>query len=331
LREEKAMIFDAITSLTFSTIGKLLGMALAILIVAILAISIIDKLFKYFGYRYSPLRVQRGELIKKKMFKCSDVYELKWNGEINEKGTHILLYIHDFVGDRNDANKMMGWFAKKDDKYSVVSYDQRWCGANVVDRDRNYGANLSDLKEIIYDLHDRFKNQKLILVGHGFGAALAMACAHEEGVATVVAGSLKIKEGYKKPFATRSRIFWSWIFSAKSVIEYPYDAPDLTDDVAFVKELQKKQGAQDAYSVREYYQTRHLYKYGIKKYNHNHSENLIVLQPDKSIYASPDKFAKIAANINGAKIEPVKQCKHHLFNTTSSEVTFEKIYNLIKN
>jgi hypothetical protein len=27
-------------------------MALAILIVAILAISIIDKLFKYFGYRY---------------------------------------------------------------------------------------------------------------------------------------------------------------------------------------------------------------------------------------------------------------------------------------
>jgi pimeloyl-ACP methyl ester carboxylesterase len=313
------------------TIGKIVEfivIAFAVLILFVILLSIFDKFFKFFTFKHNVLKVQRGELIKKKMFKCSDLYELKWNGEINQKGTHVLIYIHDTCGNRTDANKMMDWFSKKDPKISVVSYDQRWFGENTVERDRNFGANLSDLKEMIYDIQDRFK-QKIILVGHGFGANLAIACANEEGVSQVFAGSLKIEKGYKTSFATKMAVFWAWIFSSKSLIDYPYDAPDLSDDIEFVKELQKRRELQSSFSVREYYQTQHMLNYAIKKYNQSAADNLTILQPAKSVYARADHFAKKVTKFNNVKIEVVKESKHHLFNTTNSNDIFELIFKSI--
>lgn len=322
------MFLQNIIDMTIGKIIEFIVIAFAILILFVILLSIFDKFFKFYTFKHNVLKVQRGELIKKKMFKCSDLYELKWNGEINPSGTHIVIYVHDTCGNRTDVNKMMDWFAKKDKNISVVSYDQRWFGENEIQRDRNFGANLSDLKEMIYDIQDRFK-QKIILIGNGFGANLAIACANEEGVDKVIAGSLKIEKGYKNSFGTKMSIFWSWIFSAKSLIDYPYDAPDLSDDIEFVKELQKRRELQSSFSVREYYQTQNMLSYAIKKYNKSGKENLTILQPAKSVYARADRFAKKITKFNNTNVEVIKESKHHLFNTTNSNEVFELIFKLI--
>lgn len=324
LESESFLILTPIIKLTLISIFGLIGL--------LVLIGIIDKIFKFYTYKNNNLKVQRGELIKKKNFRTSDAYDLRWKGEINKNGQFIIVYIHDIVGSREESDSLIKHFVNDND-ISVVSYDQRWYGENINQKDKNFGLNFSDLKEIVDYIHEYYENQKIILIGHGIGASLALACAGMPGIYKVFCGSLKISNNYLLNFNNKMAIFWSWIFSSKIKLTYKIEPEDLSNNSDFCKYLKKINDQYDSISVREYIQSKNFLNYAIKKANKSNVKNIIILQPLLSVFNNNDKLAKKLLKLkNGSyDLETFGNFKHYLFQEENSSKVFNIIEKKIKN
>lgn len=298
----------------------------------IFLVALIDKLVKYFTLLFRPAQFQRGELIQKKMFKTKDAYELRWFGEINKKGKYIIIGIHDNGGTRKDFEAMNHWFFKNNDEYSVVSFDQRSIGENEREKEKNLGSLISDLKEIIFDINDKFPEQKIILAGEGIGAAAALTCMDVDGVYKVVSSSLKMIDGYRKPSSMRFAMIMGWIFSSKKEIAILGEGADLTSDENYIKKFDANHMDKPTWALREYYQSKKMLSVGMKRLKNSIDKKAIILQPAKSVYYNPKKFSKVFSSMDTKQFDMVifKDSKHLLFNEKNKTEVFEKIVELTK-
>ncbi|AGR42370.1 serine aminopeptidase domain-containing protein [Spiroplasma diminutum] len=293
----------------------------------IFLLLLIARIVKFNKLKFKKDVVVKSELIKKKMFKTSDGYELRWYGEINPNSEFIIIGIHDIYRNRKDFDNFDSWLRKiKKDQFSLVSFDQRNCGENIVEKQYHFGTTISDLKEIIEVISENNPNSKIILLGDGFGSTIASFFSKDEKVYKIIYSSLRLNNAYKKTLGFYIKLWWGTLFKADLKLKSIINGLDFTDDKNYAKKIEDENLTKNLFTVRDYYLWKKANKISIKNFNKSIIENIILLS-NNDFYCDPKKIVKFISNLNKDKykLETIKGKKHYLLNTKNSEEIFKII------
>ncbi|AGR41504.1 serine aminopeptidase domain-containing protein [Spiroplasma taiwanense] len=297
------------------------------IIIFIFLFLLIFRLFKIFSLKFKSQKVKKGELIKKKMFQTSDAYDLRWYGEVNSDSKYIILAIHDLLRTRNDFENLVNWLQKNKYKdFSLVSFDQRSCGENLLEKNKNLGALISDIEEIITELSEKFKNQKLILLGEGFGSALAAYFSKNDNVEKIIMSSLRLNFTYKKSFSFYIKLWFGVAFKINTLLFQNINGLDLTDDSTYANKLEDENNKNGSINIREYFQFKKITKKIVKNISNSNSKIDLIL-PNNDFYCSRKKIVKLINKLDKSKynLDTFKDKKHFMLNSVKTSEIFEKI------
>ncbi|AUB31922.1 serine aminopeptidase domain-containing protein [Spiroplasma floricola] len=311
-------VWDLLSIIIYSILGTF---------VLIFLLALIIRIINFNKLKTKRKPIIKSELIKKKMFKTSDGYELRWFGEINPNSEYIIIGIHDMFRNRKDFDKMEVWLNKnKKSNCSLVSFDQRNCGENIVEKQFHFGWTISDLREIIKDISEKNPTAKIILLGEGFGATIASFLSDNEKVYKIISCSLRLNHAYQKTFGFYLKLWWGTLFKADTKLISPINGIDLTDDSVFAKKIEDENLTKNLFNTKDYYLWKKANKISIKNINKSKEKMLLILS-NNDFYCNSKKIAKYLSKLNKDKyiFEKVKGYKHYILNTNNSEKIFELI------
>ncbi|QHX36897.1 serine aminopeptidase domain-containing protein [Spiroplasma sp. BIUS-1] len=315
-------VWNAVWNLLSIIVYAILGTFLFIFLLALIA-----RIVKFNKLSFKKTPVVKSELIKKKMFKTSDGYELRWFGEIDPQSEYILIGVHDIYRTRKDFDKMEVWLRKNNKaKLSLVSFDQRNCGENIVDNQYHFGTTISDLNEIVGEIKEKFPEAKIILLGDGFGSTLATFLAKNKNVHKIIGCSLRLNNHYSKTFGFYLKLWWATLFKADTKMISAINGMDFTDDKDFSKLLEDQNLSKNSFNARDYYLWKKANRLSIKNIN-NSELDIVLMISNNDFYCAPKNIAKFLSKLNKDKysLESIKEKRHYLLNTKNSEQIFELI------
>ncbi|ALD66723.1 alpha/beta fold hydrolase [Spiroplasma cantharicola] len=315
-------IWVAVWNLLSIIIYIMLGTFLFIFLLALSA-----RIIKFNKIKFKSTPIVKSELIKKKMFKTSSGYELRWFGEIDPKSEYIIIGVHDIYRNRKDFDKLENWLRKNQkNKYSLVSFDQRNCGENEINSHFSFGATIADLNEIIDVISEANPSSKIVLLGEGFGGTICSFFSKNKKVYKIISSSLRLNNPYKKSFGFYIKLWWGTLFKAESKLIVPINGLDFTDEKEYAKKLEDENITKNLWSVREYYLWKRINRKAIKNINDSEIEIVLFLS-NNDFYCDPKKIAKYLSRLDKNKyiLEKIKEKKHYLLNTKKSEEVFELI------
>ncbi|AUM62885.1 serine aminopeptidase domain-containing protein [Spiroplasma monobiae] len=311
-------VWDLLSIIVYAIIGTFLF---------IFALALMARIVKFNKLKFKKAIVIKSELIKKKMFKTSDGYELRWFGEIDSNSEYIIIGIHDIFRNRKDFDKMDFWLKKnKKSNYSLVSFDQRNCGENLYENQFHFGTTISDLKEIIDELSEINPKAKIVLLGDGFGSTIASFFSNEEKVYKIIASSFRLNSPYKKTFGFYVKLWWGTLFNADTKLVSAINGADLTDDKDFSKKLEDENTTNNFLNTRDYYLWKKANRLNVKNINKSNSK-VSLLIANNDFYCNSKNIVKLLSKLDKEKynLETIKGKKHYLLNTKDSEQIFELI------
>ncbi|WP_339030322.1 serine aminopeptidase domain-containing protein [Spiroplasma endosymbiont of Cantharis nigra] len=293
----------------------------------IFILTLIARIVKFNKIKFKASPIIKSELVKKKMFKTTSGYELRWFGEIDPKSEFIIIGVHDIYRNRKDFDKLESWLRKNQkNKYSLVSYDQRNCGENEVNNHFSFGASISDLAEIIEVISETNPNAKIVLLGEGFGGSICSFFSKDKRVYKIISSSLRLNNPYKKGFNFYLKLWWGTLFRANTKLVEPINGLDFTDEKEYAKKLEDENITKNLLTVTDYYLWKKINKKSIK--NINSSEiSISIFLSNNDFYCDSKKIAKYLSKLDKDKyfLETIKEKKHYLLNTKKSEDVFELI------
>ncbi|WP_338984700.1 serine aminopeptidase domain-containing protein [Spiroplasma endosymbiont of Diplazon laetatorius] len=315
-------IWNAVWDLLSVIVYAVLGTFALIFILALIA-----RIVKFNKLKFKKDQIVKSELIKKKMFKTSDGYELRWFGEIDQKSEYIIIGIHDMFRNRKDFDKLELWLRKTHkDKYSLVSFDQRNCGENIVDNQYHFGTTISDLREIVEEIGEKYPSLKIILLGDGFGSTIASFLSQDEKIHSIICSSMRLNNVYKKTFGFYLKLWWGTLFKANARLALPLNGSDLTDDSNFAKVIEDENTTKNSMNTRDYYLWKKANKVSVKNINNSKSKFTLIMS-NTDFYCNSKNTVKYISKLEKDKynLETVKGFKHYFLNTKNSEQIFELI------
>lgn len=298
-------------------------------ILFLLIISIIDKSVKFFTLKFSAVALQKGELIRKKAFITKDSYELRWFGEIKSEGKYIVLCVHDILGTRKDFEELNIWMNANRTDASIVSFDQRGCGENKEDLIKNYGSLISDLKEMIVDLKEKYPEQKLMLLGEGFGASAVLKFSNDKLIENIIVSGIRTNKKHAK-FNFFGKLY-GWVFSSKTKIYLNIQGNEVFDSEKISKTFDERIANKNSVTIREWYQQNSLSAKSFSNIKKSDNKPILILQGDLDIYSNPMQFASKISKIDSSKykLHVIKNSKHSFLGDKSNVLVYKIISDFI--
>ncbi|AHB36646.1 serine aminopeptidase domain-containing protein [Spiroplasma apis] len=317
-------------TLIWSLLSKILYTIGGITILILILILII-RLVKLNSLSFKPTAFQKGELIKKKMFKTKDLYELAWYGDIDPESEYILIGVHDLNRNRKDFERLSNYFAQKNNLISVVSFDQRNCGDNKDFFGYHPGVLISDLNEIVDSLSESYKSKKIIILAEGISFASCLYLSKNKNVHKIISSSLRLNIAYNKEPGYNFKLFMGTLFNMNTFLKEHINGLDLVDDISYAKSLEKQNLEKGRYSVRSLFLMNKVNN-NIKRHINNSNNKVTLIQPTNDYYSDAKRTAKLlsALDENSYELILLKNYKHYTLNHKHSEEVFEKIENAIK-
>ncbi|AXK51332.1 serine aminopeptidase domain-containing protein [Spiroplasma alleghenense] len=290
--------------------------------VALLAIVI--KLITFNSLKNKSSKKQIPELVKKKCFINSDQYELNWMGEINPKGEKIILCLHDLGYSSKQFDNLELYMLKNKPLNSVIGFDLRNYGKNKNDDQRNLGAYLSDVKEVVDYISNKYPSQKIIILASGFGTLTIQSIIKHERVEKIILLAICTQLIYSYTLSMRFKIFLGTIFSSQKLINLNYNPADLTDNKSEIKNYQACLEVAGAISVRELFQFRVLSNKFWKSIMEN-QDKITIIQGDNDKLVNPKIFAKKILGFNKENFKILQNTRHLILSEKQAESIFESI------
>ncbi|ARU91259.1 hypothetical protein SCLARK_00584 [Spiroplasma clarkii] len=240
----------------FKSSLELILYLVAAFLITIIIIYIVTKSIKMYSLKFSANAIQKGEIIKQKMFITKDQYELKINQKLIVDSEYLILGIHDFKTNKSEFAS----FAKYLDantRHSYVFYDQRGVGANQPFTPGNQATLLADLDEILTELKEKYE-KKIVIVASGKSALGALYYSTDTRVEKFIVLNPTLNPPYPHSARTKQLIFWSRLFLLNTTIVEKYSGFDFTDDKVIAKTLDKLHEEQGQYSFKEYLQNNRM-------------------------------------------------------------------------
>ncbi|WP_338970362.1 alpha/beta hydrolase [Spiroplasma endosymbiont of Labia minor] len=310
---------------------SIFGIIIAIIIFSMLLTIIFVKIIKFNSLNFNPLRSQLGELIDNKFFMSSDNYKLKWYGAITKQSKVIVLCIHDLLTTGEWFKELFINVISND--IDVVSWDQRGLNKNKEELYPNFGANLCDLNEIIDWIEERYPAKKIVLLGEGIGANLAILAQKKHKINGIILSSIITKNGYTTNAKNRHLIAKGMFLSSNIKIKKQEDGYDVITDKTFAKKINEYYFNNNSLSVREYFQIKFLKNSSYRNADLIKTNDLkgLILIPQNDIYFDDNKMTKIASKsglTDNVIIYP--KLKHFLFNEPDNKKVFQDILKFLE-
>ncbi|ASP27974.1 hypothetical protein SCORR_v1c01990 [Spiroplasma corruscae] len=304
-----------------------LNLILTIVIVSIifLCLLIVNTrliLVKRIKTKVKPL--VKSELVKKKFFRTSDNYQLKWLGEIKKESSHIILGVHDFGMSRKSFIDTEMYINKYYKNISFLSYDQRNFGENENCNKFNYGYLINDLREIIIYLENKYPDKKLILLGEGFGSSLSSYFVNHSYVNKVILSSIYVKQFNKISFSIIIKFLFSFLFTYNIKINNKLYGEDCTNNSQYAKKLGEL--LQRKKSIKEFMQISKINKKLASNINKK-EKSVVFLLPLNDVFISKKWLLTNLRDISNKKFQIIKfeKNKHFLLNDLNNKEIVETI------
>ncbi|AHI53160.1 serine aminopeptidase domain-containing protein [Spiroplasma culicicola] len=313
------MVWDMISLIIYVVLGTLLFIVL---------IYLIARTVKFNSYKFNPVVSQRGEFINNNIFKTKDGFELKINGAINKNNDPLLLCVPDFHSTYEEFDNLYKYISNNKLKYDFISFDQRGV-KNQHDLEQNQGTLLSDVKEMIESIKERYQDKEIILISSGFNLAVLSKILHDNTISQMVALNLRVNKAYKNSKSFNFTVFFGTLFNMNLKVIEKLHGEDMVEGKNEIDLITKNNLQYGSFSVRQYFQNKKAVKYLAKNIN-KAPVKVTIFQPTDDLYCNRKKTAKFLTKFDKNKYNLVvlKNKKHKWFmenDVKSFELLFKSI------